>query len=505
MGLLATADPRKVAGILRRGGPYTPLAVRPSKKVAPQGADVDVHGPLQALGLPSDLFGAADDFGPTINDTLSYLNNRQDEIQKDIDRKKQELADSYDPFSFQKLQNRSQQAETDAELVALQANPPPKQQFAPFSPGTPYPRMESLPVPERQTPQVSPVAAILGAIGGVIAPRGAAAFGASTIRSAIDKANQTYQDALKTRKLQLQDLEQRHTDELNARNEAIRYAEENLRGKERVDFLNAIGDRNYELAKSKVGGAKAGEAITAEGLNALTGTERERAKAQATLDSLQTNKADLASKAQAITAGQLEQQKRQIQIMETIAKLQEAKAQHEANAAHQQEMENISREKTQGFYDPNTGVFVPGTGQTAQSRLQETIRNNNLKHQDAQARISASKENLQKRLDRGVNDPTVRVILSTLIRRGQVAQKKADLASKTLNNFASSAKDRKSAQEALDGAIADMDQISKESAQYAKDTVAAQASKGKSGTATTSSKGKPGKTLIYDPSTGTFK
>lgn len=346
--------------VRQRGATGLPAQPKAGPVVAPpDGTAFDLSSSLKALGLDPNMFGAGSD---AVNQTAE-LNKQIKAVEDRLPDAQKRITDGIYPFAESQLMLNGRQAQTDTELAALALNPPVDQPSYQYTPDTQYPIREGLPVPQRPEAKVNPAASILAGIGGFIAPQGAAHFAASAIHGAVQKANQTYADSLRTRDMQLADLDRRHSDEVQARNEAIKFAEDNLDRKTRAEFLDAVGKRDYSLAISKLSGQRAADQIVSNGYGDLTASARQQAIAIANLQSLQQSKTDYENKKAGIAKGAQESQKLKVSLLESIARIKDSQAQHEASAQHNKDMEAINAQN-HGFtmqpgQDGQPPSFIP--------------------------------------------------------------------------------------------------------------------------------------------------
>jgi hypothetical protein len=109
----------------------------------------------------------------------------------------QDAASGPNVFDQQAAQGASQAAGATAQQGVLDSVKPNPKDFTwdNYTP-QPYPTRESVPIPERQPARTDPMASILAAIAGFIAPREAGQFGAAPLQAGQAVADQNYKDAI---------------------------------------------------------------------------------------------------------------------------------------------------------------------------------------------------------------------------------------------------------------------------------------------------------------------
>lgn len=168
-----------------------------------------------------------------------------------------------------------------AQADVLKNHPAPQYQLpAQLS----YPERQQAEIPTRPQAQLDPMSAGLAALAGIVDPRSAGAYGAMPLQAGVQHADQQYNDHIRNYQMATAQLAQQYEDQLNQRNDQIRYGRENAS----ANLQNAEAQRGVDIQSGNLG-AQAGAAT--DQANTLGGfLPREQAAAQSGLTAQQTNR-----------------------------------------------------------------------------------------------------------------------------------------------------------------------------------------------------------------------
>lgn len=243
VGQLLGYDPSTIASLLPQITPPPPAysqtapgPYQPQSTIPPEGQ----MGPMPGFQGPSDL--------QRYNDALS-----------------QSLGPS--PFAAQALQAQS----ALARAKAYQAGMPDaeREPYDPYS-GPAMPTRNLPAIPDRPAPAMSPMAQILGALGGLVSPVNAGALGAAPLAAANNAAQQQYGDRLERFNLATGQANHQYEDAVAARHAQVQEA---LHNRQQEIDQSRYEDTLQQLA-ARLAAEAAGAQVTAEGMPGLAAQDQ---------------------------------------------------------------------------------------------------------------------------------------------------------------------------------------------------------------------------------------